>query len=85
VLGYWDELLTGPTDGPTELMSATVAAMRASRTPYDLVSGSELNPAYRAWLCELLPQTRVVEWPGYGHFPFLGRPREFAALLAAIS
>ena len=85
VLGYWDELLTGPADGPTTLMSATIAALRTNRTSYDLVSGSELDPAYRAWLCDLLPQARVVEWPGNGHFPFLGRPREFAALLAAVS
>jgi pimeloyl-ACP methyl ester carboxylesterase len=85
VLGYWDEVLTGPADAPATLVSSTLAALRSNRTPYDLVSGSELDPAYRAWLCKSLPQARVVEWPGTGHFPFLGRPREFAALLAAVS
>jgi pimeloyl-ACP methyl ester carboxylesterase len=83
VLGYWREVLERPVSELAELTSAGLAALRARNVPYLIVAGSELEPDYRQWLSEALPQAVITVLPGSGHFPHLAHPDRFAECLAA--
>jgi len=84
VLGYWREVLDSPVEEIAALMANALAALRDERVPYLFVSGSEPEPAYRAWLAEELPQAEIVVFEGSGHFPHLAHPDRLAALLTGI-
>ena len=83
VLGYWREVLERPVSELAELTSAGMAALRAHAVPYLIVAGGDLEPDYRQWLGEELPQAVITVLPGSGHFPHLAHPDRFAECLAA--
>jgi pimeloyl-ACP methyl ester carboxylesterase len=85
VIGYWRDLLHRSPEELSEWMNGVVARLRATRVPYLIVSGHELEPDYLRWLREVLPQSIVATWPASGHFPHLVHPGRFAELLAAAS
>jgi pimeloyl-ACP methyl ester carboxylesterase len=82
VLGYWREVLDRPTSELVGRTNEGLAALRAANVRYLIVAGSELEPEYRRWLDEVLPQAEVVVLAGSGHFPHLAQPAQFAACLA---
>ncbi len=83
VLGYWREILERSLDELSELADEGLAAVRKSGIRYLVVAGSEVDPAYQAWLNKRLPLATVLVWPGSGHFPHLAHPNRFAECLAA--
>jgi pimeloyl-ACP methyl ester carboxylesterase len=83
VVGYWREVLDRSVDELVSWAASELAAVRASAVPYLVVAGDELEPAYRRWLDDALPQASVTVLPRSGHFPHLAHPRRFAELLAA--
>jgi pimeloyl-ACP methyl ester carboxylesterase len=50
--------------------------------PYLIVAGNNLEPDYRQWLDEVLPQAVITVLPDSGHFPHLAHPDRFAECLA---
>jgi pimeloyl-ACP methyl ester carboxylesterase len=83
VVGYWRELLDRPASEIADMVATALAAVRAAGVPYLVVAGDDLEPAYRQWLTEALPQATVKVWPGSGHFPHVAHPARFAECLAA--
>jgi pimeloyl-ACP methyl ester carboxylesterase len=82
VLGYWRELLDRPTDELADLAAAALTTVRDAGLPYLVVAGNPLEPAYKQWLTDMLPQVKITVWPGSGHFPHLAHPDRFAECLA---
>lgn len=82
VLGYWREALELPVE---ELQQRLTDAFRHITVPFTAVFGNEVAPEYRAWVAELVPQCRILEFPGVGHFPHLVNPGSFAHVVAALA
>jgi pimeloyl-ACP methyl ester carboxylesterase len=82
VLGYWREVLERPPSELAAQTSAGLAALRTADLNYLIIAGSDLEPDYREWLDEALPQAVVTVLPGSGHFPHLAHPQRFAECLA---
>ena len=82
VIGYWREIMDRDVDELTDDVISTLARLRAAGSPYLIVAGQDLDPRYRRWLAETLPQATVTVWPGSGHFPHLAHPDRFARCLA---
>jgi pimeloyl-ACP methyl ester carboxylesterase len=73
---------------PEELeawIAAGLAELRDQGRPYLVVAGAELEPDYRSWLAQQLPQATVTVLAGSGHFPHLAHPGLFAECLAAFT
>jgi pimeloyl-ACP methyl ester carboxylesterase len=83
-LGYWWPVLDGRLEDTKVQVDEGLAVINAAGVPYVTVTGSRVDPAYRAWLHERLPRATFVEWPGCGHFPHLARPDDFAHLLSKV-
>lgn len=83
VVGYWQEVLDRPISELVGLSEAGLAIVKAAGLPYLIVAGADLEPGYRRWLEETLPQATVIVWPRSGHFPHLAHPKQFAKCLAA--
>ncbi len=83
VLGYWRDVLDRPASELTDMVGATLAAVRTAGAPYLVVAGDDLPADYREWLTEMLPHATITVWPGSGHFPHVAHPGRFAACLAA--
>jgi pimeloyl-ACP methyl ester carboxylesterase len=83
VTGYWRELLDRPVAELAAWNADWLAGLRAARLPYLVITTRAADPGYQAWLARMLPQARVVIWPGGGHFPHLAHPKRFAGFLAA--
>lgn len=84
VLGYWQMLLDEPADEIEAKVEAALTQVGEQGVPYLLLVGGGLDAARRGKLQQYVPELRVVEWPGTGHFPHLARPTEFAGLLAEL-
>jgi pimeloyl-ACP methyl ester carboxylesterase len=82
VVGYWQDVLSRSTDELVAQLDAELSELRASGTPYTVVTGEEPSEEYSRWLSSALPQARVVAWEDSGHFPHLAHPLRFARLLA---
>ena len=83
VVGYWEDVFRRSAAELRELVGIEVTLMRRTGVPYLLLAGTEPGEAYRAWLSSVLPSARIAVLAGTGHFPQLGRPRQFASWLAA--
>ena len=82
MLGYWDELLTVPTDELDARHARELDAIRANGVAYHHISGQALDPAYERWFRAALPEAAITVLPDSGHFPHLAHPAELAAILA---
>lgn len=83
VLSYWQTVLDRPTEEFQSIVDDSLVQIGRRGLPYVLVLGGELPAEVRDRLRGLLPDVRILDWPGTGHFPHLARPGEFAELLAA--
>ncbi|GIJ49162.1 alpha/beta hydrolase [Virgisporangium aliadipatigenens] len=83
-LGYWSELFDTDAAELTRQRAAELAAVRANGVPYHHVSGGPLAGSYRDWLLAQVPEARLTELPGSGHFPHLARPDEVARIIATL-
>lgn len=83
VAGYWGESLGRLPGAVAAEVQAALAAVRAAGIGYLFIAGREVEPGYRRWLSQVLPQASIVVFPGGGHFPHLACPRRFATCLAA--
>jgi pimeloyl-ACP methyl ester carboxylesterase len=83
VNGYWRDVMDRPDGELADTVTSMLARLRAAGTPYLVVAGQDLEPRYRSWLTEVLPQVTITVLPGSGHFPHLAHPESFAACLAA--
>jgi pimeloyl-ACP methyl ester carboxylesterase len=81
VLGYWRDVLERTASEIAEWTDATLASLRDRNVPYLIVSGSEPQDAYTAWLGQTIPQATITVFPGAGHFPHLAHPDRFAQCL----
>ena len=82
VAGYWRE---GMDRSAVELaadVEAALAKVRAHGTRYLFIAGHEVEPGYRNWLSQQLPQAAIEVWPASGHFPQLAHPARFTCCLA---
>ncbi|CAL9349506.1 alpha/beta hydrolase [Streptomyces sp. NPDC030392] len=77
VLGYWDQILT--TD-PADLQAWIDAKAARIQVPCLAVFGRPATEGERERFDDL-PDVRLEEWPGCGHFVHLVHPRRFAARL----
>lgn len=77
VLGYWDEVLR--TD-PADLQAWIDAAAAKVTAPCLAVFGRPLTEGERSRFGRL-PDARIEEWPGNGHFVHLAAPDRFADVL----
>jgi pimeloyl-ACP methyl ester carboxylesterase len=84
-LGYWKDLITTPAKQADENNARDLAAIRAAGVPYHYITGSAVEPGYRAWLEAALPDVQITVLPGSGHFPHLVHPAEVAKVLADIA
>lgn len=82
VLGYWQDLFERTPAELDALVVGGAAAIRAAGIPYIAVLGADPSPEEVAWTDANQPGTRILVWPGSGHFPHLAHPRHFAGLLA---
>jgi pimeloyl-ACP methyl ester carboxylesterase len=80
MLGYWSPVLAGEHSARDTIV-ATIAALRAQRTPYTLIFGEEPDAPTRGWMAEHFPEAKVIALPGSGHFPHVAQPDAFARLL----
>ena len=71
-----------PVDELVAEVTSTLARVRAAGIPYLVVAGQDLEPSYRSWLTQVLPQVTITVFPGSGHFPHLAHPDRFAECLA---
>lgn len=83
VAGYWRQMLDTPTPEFAGYVGDVLAAVRGAGIPYLFIAGHEVEPGYRGWLGQMLPQARVEVWPDSGHFPHLAHPGRFAGCLAS--
>jgi pimeloyl-ACP methyl ester carboxylesterase len=81
-IGYWAPILDGGIAATNALRDASLATIRSNRIAYVFVSGSPIEPGYRAWLAARLPDVTFVEMPNSGHFPHLAHVDDFARVLA---
>jgi pimeloyl-ACP methyl ester carboxylesterase len=82
VLGYWAPLFDTPV---AELLARVDETLAAVSVPCAAIHGSELDPHYRRWLHDRLPQIAVYEWPNSGHFPHLVHPERFTETLQSLA
>jgi pimeloyl-ACP methyl ester carboxylesterase len=82
VLGYWAPLFDTPV---AELLARVDETLAAVSVPCAAIHGSELDPSYRRWLHDRLPQMAVHEWPNSGHFPHLVHPERFTETLQSLA
>jgi len=82
IAGYWRAVMDDPVEDTVDLVTRTVASMRAAKLPCVVVAGDELDAEYRDWLTGVLPQVEIVVWPRSSHFPNLAHPDRFARVLA---
>jgi pimeloyl-ACP methyl ester carboxylesterase len=85
VAGYWRDLLDRSPSELAAWAASRLKALREKGTPYLVVAGDELDPGYRRWLKQRLPQATVTVLPRGGHFPHLAHPRLFAECLATFA
>jgi pimeloyl-ACP methyl ester carboxylesterase len=85
VVGYWQEVLDRPISELMGMAESLLTRLKTAGLPYVVVAGDDLEPGYRSWLEEALPQAAVMVWPRSGHFPHLAHPERFAKVLAATS
>jgi pimeloyl-ACP methyl ester carboxylesterase len=64
-------------------VEAALAKLRANGTSYLFIAGHKIEPGYRDWLNNQLPQATAEVWPGSGHLPHPVHPARFADRLAA--
>lgn len=83
VVGYWYDALERSPEELGAWAGDVLADVRAQNVPYLVVSGTEVDPDYRRWLGDVLPQARIVVWPESGHFPHVAHPERFAQILVA--
>jgi len=83
LVGYWEQVLTTPSDELTDNVIAGLAAVRAAGVPYHNVFGQTPSAEYQSWLAELLPHAVTTVLPDSGHFPQLAHPSRFARVLAS--
>ena len=82
---YWQDTLDRSPEELEAWIAAGLAELREKARPYLVVAGAELEPGYRAWLAEQLPQATVTVLGGSGHFPHLAHPGLFAECLSAFT
>lgn len=82
-MGYWHDVLERSPEELGAWAADVMANVRARNVPYLVVSGAEVDPDYRRWLGEVLPQAEIVVWPESGHFPHVAHPERFAQILVA--
>jgi pimeloyl-ACP methyl ester carboxylesterase len=82
LLGYWKDIITTPAEQADENSARGLAAIRAAGVPYRYITGTAVDPGYRAWLEAALPGIQITELPGGGHFPHLVHPAEVAKIAA---
>jgi len=82
VAGYWREGMDRPAAELAADVEAALAKIRANGTGYLFIAGHEVEPGYRDWLSQQLPQAAVEVWPASGHFPQLAHPARFTGCLA---
>jgi len=85
VVGYWHDVLERSPEELGAWAGDVLAELRARNVPYLVVSGDEVDPDYRRWLGDALPQAEIVVWPESSHFPHLAHPDRFARVLATAS
>lgn len=82
IAGYWGETLGRLPGAVAGEVQAALATVRAAGIGYLFIAGREVEPGYRRWLSQVLPQATIVVFPGGGHFPHVGCPRRFATCVA---
>ena len=82
VVGYWNDALERSPEELGTWAGQIVGEVRERNVPYLVVSGADVEPDYRRWLGDALPQAEIVVWPESGHFPHLAHPDRFAQVLA---
>jgi pimeloyl-ACP methyl ester carboxylesterase len=82
VAGYWREGMDRPAAELAADVEAALAKIRANGTRYLFIAGHEVEPGYRDWLSQQLPQAVVEVWPASDHFPQLAHPARFTGCLA---
>jgi pimeloyl-ACP methyl ester carboxylesterase len=80
-IGYWSPIFESGAAEAGEQVLVAIRALRSLRTPYLIVAGNHLDPAYQKFLARNFPEAEVVCLPGSGHFPHLAHPEAFAKLL----
>jgi len=83
VTGYWREVLHGSVQEITDRIEEALSAIGETGVPYLHIAGEELPAGYAEWLTKRIPEATFAVWGGSGHFPHLGKPDEFARVLAA--
>lgn len=83
VVGYWRDALERSPEELGAWAGDVLADVRARNVPYLVVSGAEVDPDYRRWLGDVLPQAEIAVWPESGHFPHVAHPERFAQILVA--
>jgi pimeloyl-ACP methyl ester carboxylesterase len=83
VAGYWREGIDRSVADLAADAEAALAKIRANGTRYLFIAGHEVEPGYRDWLSQQLPQADIEVWPASGHFPQLAHPARFTGCLAA--
>lgn len=82
VLGYWREARELPVD---ELQARLTGTFSRIKVPYTAIFGARVGQDYRQWLSKVVPQARIVEFPGSGHFPHLVDPSRTAAVIKELA
>jgi len=83
VVGYWNDALERSPEELGAWARQILGEVRDRKVPYLVVSGADVEPDYRRWLGDVLPQAEIVVWPESGHFPHLAHPDRFAQVLAS--
>jgi pimeloyl-ACP methyl ester carboxylesterase len=81
--GYWDELAEQTPDNLQARFDEHARRVTSRQVPYTIVTGSDHEPAYAAWLRHTLPDAETVVVESGGHLPHLADPQRFAEVLAA--
>lgn len=81
--GYWGELAEQTPDSLQARFDENARRVAARQVPYTIVTGSDHDPAYAAWLRQTLPNAETVVIESGGHLPHLADPQRFAEVLAA--
>jgi pimeloyl-ACP methyl ester carboxylesterase len=80
VLGYWEEQMRSD---PADMQARIAAVLGSIDAPYLGVFGHRLSVAEREYMLKLLPQIKLVEEDGAGHFLHLVDADRFAGRLAS--